>query len=95
MKNKTKTPKSDTVLATHCFNFDPLNHGGGAVQLTTRFIANGDPITKDEGIFLNQEFSLQSYGNSASINLCGTMLTPKILRELANELETERNKLNT
>ena len=81
------------VLKTHSFTFNPEDNGGESLSLTTQFIANGDPITPDEGIFLNQELSLQSYCNSASINMFGISFTPKALRELANQLESERNKL--
>jgi len=82
----------DTVLKTHLFIFGETK-GRDSLMLTTEFIANGDEITADTGVFLNQELTLQSYNNSASFNLYGTILTPKSLRQLANELEIERNKL--
>ncbi|MEK6881111.1 MAG: hypothetical protein AABY22_15940 [Nanoarchaeota archaeon] len=83
----------DKLLSTHSFLFNKNDNGGESVRLVTKFIGNGDKITHNEGIFTNQEFSLQSYGNSASINLFGVSLTPESLRDLANELEIERNKL--
>ena len=80
--------KQDELLARHCFAFNQKDNGGEQVTLTTKFIANGDK----DGVFLNQEISLQSYCNSAQINLCGAFLTPEILRELANQLESEMIK---
>jgi len=59
--------KEKQLLSQHCFSFNKSDNGGERVSLTTKFIANGDP----NGVFLNQEFSLQSYSNSATINLCG------------------------
>jgi hypothetical protein len=84
---------NNILLKTHNFNFSPEENGGEGLTLTTKFFANGDPITKNQGVFWNQELTLQSYGNSATINLFGINLTPDVLRKLANELESERNKL--
>jgi len=78
----------DKVIKTHSFSFDPKNNGGESFILTTKCIANGDP----GGIFLNQELTLQSYGNSATFNLCGTTLTPSSLRVLANQLDIVINE---
>jgi len=80
---KTK-PKADAVVKTHSFNFNPHDNGGESLTLTTKFIANGEP----GGIFLNQELTLQSYCNAATLALYGVTITPHILRELANELES-------
>lgn len=74
----------DSVVGNHRFNFDPSNIGGESVSLTTSILSNGEP----DGIFINQVISLQSYGNSASINLFSTQITPTVLRELANQLES-------
>lgn len=84
----------DKVLATHSFLVDPNENGGESLTLTTKFIANGDPVTEDSGVFLNQELTLQSFCNSATFLLCGTTFSPERLRQLANELESTRNKLN-
>jgi hypothetical protein len=81
MKSKIK---ADAVVKTHSFNFNPHDNGGESLILTTKFIANGDP----GGLFLNQEMTLQSYCNSATIALYGATITPHILRELANQLES-------
>ena len=90
MKNKTKINK---VLKTHTFCFNPNDNGGESLFLTTKFISNGDKITNKDGVYVNQELTLQSYCNSSSINLSGTTLTSENLRKLANQLETERNSL--
>ena len=85
--------KPDTILKTHCYCFNGGYNGGESLTLTTKFVANGDKITSEDGVYLNQELTLQSYCNSASIKLMGINITPEILRELANQLESERNKL--
>ena len=84
---------TDKVLSTHVFVFNKGDNGGESLMLTTKFIANGDDITENEGIYINQELNLQSYCNSASLNLFGCNITPEILRQLANELEVEKNKI--
>ena len=85
--------KTNKVLKTHTFNLSPNENSGEGLTITTEFIANGDDITETEGVILNHEITLQSYGNSASINLFGIALTPEKLRTLANQLERERNTL--
>ncbi len=54
------------------------NAGGEALVLTTKFFDNG---------YINQELTLQSYGNSATFNLCGTVFDPETLRRIADEIE--------
>ena len=80
----------DKTIKTHYFTFSESN-GGSSLGLSTKFIGNGDDITGTDGIYLNQEFTLNSYGNAATFNLCGDPLTPELLRKLANELEIARN----
>jgi hypothetical protein len=75
---------AEKILHRHVFCFDPENTGGTALLLTTEFIDNKDTI------IVNQNLSLHSYCNSASFNLCGTLLTPENLRKLANELESAK-----
>lgn len=65
------------------FVFNPEDNGGESLTLTTQFFNNGDPGE----VYMNQELSLQSYCNSASINLVGVQVTPDSLRELANLLD--------
>ena len=80
----------DKTIKTHSFTFSESN-GGEGLTVSTEFNANGDDITDKDGIYLNQRFTLQSYGNNASFNLCSDPLTPTLLRKLANELEIIRN----
>lgn len=82
----------DKVLLRKCFVFNDKDNGGESLSLTTTYIDNGDDVTeKCDGIYINQELTLQSYSNSATFNLCGAFLTPENLRELANELDKARN----
>ena len=74
---------TDKLLKRHAFCFNKETNGGEALTLVTKMFANGDP----NGVYWNQELTLHSYCNSASINLYGPALTPKLLRELANQLE--------
>lgn len=75
--------KPDTLIKRHVFHFNKEDNGGEAILLKTEFLANGDPGE----FYINQELSLQSYGNSASFNFGGGPLTPEILRQLADELD--------
>jgi hypothetical protein len=83
----------DKILAKHSFNFNTHNNGGESLILKTTFFHNGDKITDKTGIYINQTLTLRSYSNSASFDLCGANLTPENLRELANQLEIEQNKI--
>ena len=85
--------KMDKILAKHVIELDPHVNGGEAVILTTEFFGNGDTITEKDGVFVNQEIELQSYGNAAAIKLYSNFFTPEFLRRWANELEQVRNKL--
>ncbi len=75
----------DKQLSQHIFNLSPKENGGEGLTLSTVFYHNGDP----DGIYVNQELTLQSYGNSATFNLCGSPLLPDMLRKLANQLDDE------
>jgi hypothetical protein len=75
----------DTELARNVFCFNEDTNGGESLILVTKFYTNGDPGI--EGIMLNQELTLASYGNSATFNLCGASFTPDLLRKLADEIE--------
>lgn len=70
-------------IHTHTFIVNPQENSGEQLSILTEFIPNGDPGV----MFINTEITLQSYGNVASFHLCGAQLTPKILRQLADELE--------
>lgn len=76
---------AEKLLAKHHFVFNKKDNGGEALELITKFYDNGDGE-----IFTNQEIKLNSYGNSASIELCGVEITPDLLRELANRLESAK-----
>ena len=84
---------SEKLLKTHYFNLSPTTNSGEGLSLTTKFFANGDDITEKDGVFVNQELTLQSYCNSATFELIGSPFTPELLRQLANELESNRVKL--
>jgi hypothetical protein len=76
-------------LNTHVFNFTPQENGGESLSLTTTIHHNGD--VNDDGTlqtYLNQQLTLHSYCNSATFDLSTAILTPDLLRQLANELES-------
>lgn len=83
---------SDKLLGIHTFQFGKSN-GGESFTITTKFFANGDRITSCGGVYIIQELTLNSYGNSATFTLCGTPLTPDNLRELADQLDAAREDL--
>lgn len=70
-------------ISKHTFVFNNEDNGGESLSLTTEFFGNGDPGE----IYSNQILSLQSYGNSASLNLSSVYLSPELLRKLAKGLE--------
>jgi|CXWK01.1.fsa_nt_gi hypothetical protein len=75
---------AEKLISSNTFCFNKTDNSGEGLYLTTKIYGNGDP----DGIFLNQELRLQSYSNSASLHLVGTTLTPSLLRELANQIES-------
>jgi hypothetical protein len=76
------------VLKTLTYTLNPAENGGESLILKTEFFDNGDHAKGlPNGIYTNQTLTLQSYGNSASLHLCGTQLTSEILRDLANKLD--------
>jgi len=79
---------TDKLLGSHFFCFNEHDSGSEALTLTTKMYANGDP----DGIYFNQELSLQSNCNVAIFQLYGASITPDLLRKLANELEVVYNK---
>ncbi len=80
----------DKKIGIHVFTLNPQDNGGETVDITTTLFHNGDPGA--QGIFLNQEITLQSYCNSASFNLHSATLTPELLRKFADELEEQINR---
>ena len=77
------------ILKTVVFEVSSGNSGEG-VFVETDIVDNGD---RDKGlkigVFLNQRIVLNSYGNSAQLNLYSSCFTPENLRELADGLESE------
>lgn len=64
--------------------------GGEELSLETEIFWNEDDPKDGPCTFTNQKITLQSYSNSASLNLFGTSITPETLRELANQLDKAR-----
>lgn len=75
-KEINKIKLKDNVLDRHVYVFNQHDNSGEQLSLDTEFHWNGDPIDENNGVFTNQELTLQSYGNLASINLCGISITP-------------------
>lgn len=73
----------------HYFIINPDDNGGESLSLKTKYYLD----RKYREVTYNQELTLQSYCNSATFTLCGVVLTPEILRKLADELEFEIRKL--
>lgn len=71
------------------FCFNPNANGGEAVTLTTCFFSNGD------NLYSTHELSMESYGNSVTLNLSGEVITPEILRRLADKLESAKSIAET
>ncbi len=69
----------------HVFVFNKGVNGGESLRLETEYIPNGDPGE----LFTNQKLRLSSYENEASFTLVGAQLSPKLLRQLADELEKQ------
>lgn len=72
----------DKPVARHVFILNDHDNGGEQVSFATNIFLNedGDP-------YYNQEITLHSYCNSASMLLVGAQVGPAQLRELANQLE--------
>lgn len=81
---------SKKLIDSHIMICNPDCNGGENLVIKTNFYDNGD---EENNIFINQEITLHSYGNSCSFNLCGSPLTVEVLRELANKIEAKLNKL--
>ncbi len=83
--------KPNGFIKTISKEVGPHINSGESIVIETDIIDNGDNEPDKSSRFLNQRITLQSYGNSASINLFGASMTPKFLRELANEIESAMN----
>lgn len=62
---------------------------GEALYIETNYVDNENP---NDDVILNQKIVLNSYTNEASFSLCGAVLTPNKLRELANIIERDMIK---
>lgn len=82
----TSTHDPDEI---HCFVINPDDNGGESLTLTTNFHLD----RKYCEVTYDQELTLQSYCNSATFTLSGALLTPAVLRKLADELEAEFRKM--
>lgn len=80
---------AEELVGTHVFNLTPTSNGGESILMTTKLYDNGDGEH-----YYSQELTLHSYCNAANFELVGSPLTPRMLRELANELDSflARNK---
>lgn len=78
----------DKLVTTHRFSLNPFDNSGEQIYLITKVYDNGD---EKDNIYFNQELKLQSYCNSASFNLVGAVLTSKLLRQMADEMEQLEN----
>lgn len=76
---------TDRILHTLLFTFNGQDNGGEALSLATRFLHNGD--LGPQGMYVNQEITLQSYCNCAKIQLFGAPVDSAMLRKLADELD--------
>jgi hypothetical protein len=67
----------------HIFEIGPHVNGGENITIVSQI---------EDGNIVEQTIEIMAYGNSAQLNLSRNILTPDILRELANQLEKEMNK---
>lgn len=82
----------ESLLHREVFAFNKHDNGGEQLSLAIEYFDNGDAAAGlPGGILMNQELSLQSYGNSAAFYLSGAQFTPENLRELANLMERGHN----
>jgi len=80
-----KQDKQDKPLQKHYFEVPPDTNGGESVSIETKFFSNGDPMP--DGLIIKQVITLSSYSNRVSFFLEGNVLTPEILRDLADQLD--------
>lgn len=67
----------------HIFEIGPHVNGGENVTIVSEI---------EDGVVIEQTIEIMAYGNSAQLNLSRNILTPDILRDLANQLEKEMNR---
>ncbi len=87
------------LLGSHTFEVTPHYNGGESLTLITDFYdgparARSCRCGGDAGeIYSNQTLRLQSYGNSATMELSSNQFTPEILMSLSIELNQFRNNI--
>ena len=64
---------------------------GEELSIETKFFLND--AEHPDGIFWNQRIMLQGQYNDCSINLYADILTPGLLRDLANQLDEKSAKI--
>lgn len=65
------------------FVINPGENGGEKVFLTTTILKGKYSLEP----WLEQEITMNSYCNSATFTFCGAVLTPDILRKMADQIE--------
>lgn len=84
----------DKVVGRLNFNLSPGSLSGESLYINTIFYGNGDSNHGSiEGVYINQEIILHSYENSTVLKLYGSVLNSKILRELADSLDKELERI--
>ena len=77
---------------THAYTLNPTDNAGEAIYITTDITF--DPSeSKKEQVTLEHRITLNSYGNSATLNIDGVQITPAKLRLFADELQAEIDKI--
>lgn len=76
------------LLNRSVFVFNPQDKDGNTISMMTEYFNNGVP----GGVFTNQEITLYSNSNSASFHISGFTITPEMLRNLADQLEKQREE---
>ena len=70
------------IIKTSTFVVNPHDNGGEQIIITTKFYDNTN---------ISQEITMGSFSNSVTFNLAGAVLTPEVLRDLADQLAKDRN----
>lgn len=74
-------------------NITSYEIGKSANSGESLFLITHYKINEEGNVFLSQELTLQSYMNSASFNLYGSVFTPEVLRDIANKIEEKTIEL--
>jgi hypothetical protein len=86
---------NDKPIHIHVYNINPYKNGGESIHFITEFYDNGDGGSGlPANVFYNQRIEMQSYSNSVSL-LLTDIVTPAMLRDMADQLERELDKSKT